>query len=279
MVTAMAADDLRIRAIDLARVRLRALRSPQRIQHVDPAFDLPPWDDGPTKTYLVAATPRSGSGLLCSALAVTGALGVPNEYLHPTALWLWSRRLGTRNLADLLAGMRRLRTTPGGWFGVKAHWEHLRPYVDRSGAFPALRIDRAIWLYRRDMSAQAISLAIARQTRQWSSSQAPVGGARYGYRRIIRAANEVRAQNLAWQRYFDGQPASITMRIAYEDLVKAPDEVFKRIINFLDPAIGDVEFRPQTERQRDDRNRQWRAQLEADLREADRWITAPQAFG
>src|SRR4051794_33551393 len=41
----------------------------------------------PTCSYLVCATPRSGSTLLCEALKSTGVAGVPEEYfeaLRPT---------------------------------------------------------------------------------------------------------------------------------------------------------------------------------------------------
>jgi len=141
-----------------------------------------------------------------------------------------------------------------------------------------LHIDRAVWIYRRDLAAQAISLAIARQTRQWASVHAPAGVARYGYRRIIRAAKELRAQNLEWQRHFDRQPAGFVIRISYENLIRTPDEEFKKLLNFLDPTVRAVGFHPKTEKQVDNRKKQWLARLEDDLKEADAWITIPQSF-
>jgi LPS sulfotransferase NodH len=109
-------------------------------------------------SYLVCATPRSGSTLLCEALAVTGVAGRPYEFFEalpttgiprrpldyleglddPAALALvadapphrpppYSDLRGIRRYAQHLERARRLGTTPNGVFGAKIMWAHLEP--------------------------------------------------------------------------------------------------------------------------------------------------------
>src|SRR5262245_60646267 len=54
---------------------------------LDPALDLA--HEGPPRlVYIVAATPRSGSTLLCRELWSTGLLGAPYEYLNAESAML-----------------------------------------------------------------------------------------------------------------------------------------------------------------------------------------------
>lgn len=109
-----------------------------------------------TTSYLVCATPRSGSTLLCEALKATGVAGRPEEYFEavpatgarrlprdyleglddPHALALvagegpdeqpaYSSLRGVRRYADHLARVRRWGTTPNGVFGAKIMWSQL----------------------------------------------------------------------------------------------------------------------------------------------------------
>src|ERR1700710_772467 len=99
-----------------------------------------------TKSYVVCATPRSGSTLLCALLAGTGVAGKPEEAFEH----LWSTGLprqpceyfaggGDAGILALLAPTDPGRadrsdpfppalergTTPNGVFGVKLMWTHL----------------------------------------------------------------------------------------------------------------------------------------------------------
>ena len=110
------------------------------ISTADPAPGAPlrPWDlagdrfdvgDGtrlqpPRAPYLVCSTPRSGSSLLCDALALTGRMGAPIEYFNPDHRRALSERWGispqlasyaTRPLRTADHPRRRLRVqTPLG---------------------------------------------------------------------------------------------------------------------------------------------------------------------
>jgi len=107
-------------------------------------------------TYLVCATPRSGSTLLCEGLKATGVAGVPEEYFEalastgrpprpeeylsgagdPEALALvagaaapepppYSSLAGVASYAEHLERVRRWGTTPNGIFGAKLMWDHV----------------------------------------------------------------------------------------------------------------------------------------------------------
>jgi trehalose 2-sulfotransferase len=122
----------------------------------------------PTRCYLVCATPRSGSTLLCEALASTGVAGRPDEYfeqLKETGLprrpreyfWglrstevlrllppdsqldrelrrspEWSRDDYGRHFA---AALRR-GTTPNGVFGAKLMWSYFGDFMELMRGIP-----------------------------------------------------------------------------------------------------------------------------------------------
>jgi trehalose 2-sulfotransferase len=109
-------------------------------------------------SYLVCATPRSGSTLLCKTLAETGVAGDPEEFFEavpatgtprrpldyleglddaetlalvegapPTPAPPYSDLRGIANYAEHLERVREWGTTPNGVFGAKIMWAHLEP--------------------------------------------------------------------------------------------------------------------------------------------------------
>jgi LPS sulfotransferase NodH len=124
----------------------------------------------PTRSYLVCATPRSGSTLLCEALKATGIAGRPEEYFEavpetgvrrhprdylrglddPQALALvtgdgldeqpeYSSLRGVRCYADHLARVRVWGTTANGVFGAKIMWSQVGDLATLAAENPACR--------------------------------------------------------------------------------------------------------------------------------------------
>jgi trehalose 2-sulfotransferase len=156
-------------------------------------------------SYLVCATQRSGSTLLCELLRATDVAGAPDEYfesLRETNLPRQPRQYfedpSVRDIAERLAP-----TTPGhpeqpgdfepwfryviqrgttlnGVFGAKMMWNYLDEFRLRMAELPGLgdlsfneRLEavfprlKIIFVRRRDKVAQAVSLWKAIQTQQW----------------------------------------------------------------------------------------------------------------
>src|SRR5579884_1922758 len=153
-------------------------------------------------TYLVCATERSGSTLLCEGLAQTGVAGRPAEHFERLAhtglprqpreyfeVWpdpsLGGRLPPLRRAAErpdgpaLLDEARRAGTTPNGVFAAKLMWAHLEDFLGRFGPVPADHAERArrlrelfgearyVRVVRRDKVRQAVSLWRAIQTAAW----------------------------------------------------------------------------------------------------------------
>jgi trehalose 2-sulfotransferase len=123
---------------------------------------------GPSRCYLVCATPRSGSTLLCEALERTGVAGRPREYFEalketgvprrpreyfwglrsPEVIRLlphdsqldregersatWSRDDYARHLAAALSA----GTTPNGVFGAKLMWSYFNDFLELMRGIP-----------------------------------------------------------------------------------------------------------------------------------------------
>lgn len=125
----------------------------------------------PTCSYLICATPRSGSTLLCEALTNTGVAGYPKEYfeaLRTTGLPMRPRDYFTtlnnpgftgmleefsqelhattistvtaqRDYADYLIHVLEEGTTANGVFGAKVMWGYLGDFISNLRDIPAYR--------------------------------------------------------------------------------------------------------------------------------------------
>ena len=123
----------------------------------------------PTRSYLICATPRSGSTLLCEALTNTGVAGNPKEYFESLKASGPPRRpreyftsfespeiaelLGDHsrlddsrtaiqsisNYADYLAQVLEEGTTPNGVFGAKLMWGYFDDFISNLREIPCYR--------------------------------------------------------------------------------------------------------------------------------------------
>ena len=156
-------------------------------------------------SYLVCATQRSGSTLLCELLKGTEVAGVPEEFfeaLRSTGLPRQPRQYfedsALADIAERLAPTDRGRpeqpgefegwfayvlqrgTSPNGVFGAKMMWNYFDDFRSRVRELPGLgevtfneALDtlfpqlRIVFVRRRDKVAQAVSLWKALQTQQW----------------------------------------------------------------------------------------------------------------
>src|SRR3712207_231070 len=151
----------------------------------------------PESVYLVCATPRSGSTLLCRALGATGVAGHPEEYFEArpdtgrpaagrdyftgaTGIDLdellgrdlpqpeapeYSSLEGIDNYSEHVARSLERGTTPNGVFGAKIMWGHVADFAALAGGEPPQLFEdafgappRYVWVSRRDRVRQAVSL-------------------------------------------------------------------------------------------------------------------------
>src|SRR4051812_4674664 len=184
------------------------------------------------RAYLVCATPRSGSTLLCELLKGTGVAGRPEEYFETLRSTGYPRQPrqyfeGVPEVQALLApvepgapeaefdwdGVLRAGTTPNGVFGAKVMWSHLEDLWPRLGGRSledGLPRPRYVQVVRRDKAAQAVSLWTAIQTQHWRDD----GGAAiahdpvYSFPAIRHLARQVAAHEAAWTEWLAGRDRS-----------------------------------------------------------------------
>ncbi|UWQ23178.1 Stf0 sulfotransferase family protein [Jannaschia sp. W003] len=257
-----------------AWARLRMHPYPEQFS---PAMDLPP-RDGPARFWLMATTPRSGSHFLGHLLQGAGHFGCPLEYMNPMNLDLWRHRFGARDDGEVFDALTRLRSGPTGLFGIKAHWNQWAGFsshdlIARRGGF-----ERAIWIYRRDLLAQAISRTAAVQTGQWIGSARARGAKAFDYGAIVRNARMMRKQNEHWAAFLGTDFAAPSKTVVFEDVAADPEAACREIGAFLDPVVPELRFEPRTTKQSDGTSREWADRFRHEVRPEHDWILTPQSF-
>jgi len=222
----------------------------------------------PHTSYLIVATPRSGSYLLCEGMIRTRLAGNPTEYFGLVQTQEIMKHLGTSDYKQCLDWILAQGTTPNGVFGAKDIWRfhgavvrHLREALGDEElpehkllfkAFPNLHY---IWITRRDKVKQAISYSKAIQTDEWvdlrhrpsseptmtnqpASAYESEGSDRqkpeltFDYGTIERLRCDLEQNDLEIQQYFETfgiQP----FKVVYEDFVDAFEETIQHILDFL----------------------------------------------
>jgi trehalose 2-sulfotransferase len=251
-----------------------------------------------TVSYLVCATPRSGSTLLCETLAETGVAGNPLEFFEavpdtgvprqptdylaglddPHALGLIERApprgeapwysdvRAAASYAEHLEHVRRWGTTPNGVFGAKIMWAHLadlgrRLDADDLSALVDTLFDRprCVWVRRVDKVRQAVSLWRAMQTQSWrAENEAATGEPQYSFPALRHLVDLLSAHDAAWERFLAARDGVLTL--TYEDIAADLHGALQRTLDHVGVAPPRaLDALPRMRRQADERSDAWTA--------------------
>jgi trehalose 2-sulfotransferase len=266
----------------------------------------------PEISYLVCATPRSGSTLLCEMLRATGLAGCPAEHFEalrrtglprqpreyfegvadPAVLELLpAPETGSASTEPAPAWRERILRqgrTPNGAWGGKLMWGHVpellghaRELDGLAGAELATVVRsllgdvRLVFVTRRDKVAQAVSLWRAIQTGRWRADARadPAPPAEvYRFAAIDHLAGQLAAHDAAWRDWFANRAPSLPLVLDYDELVADPRATVGRVLRFAGLPAVDP-GEPPLRAQRDARSDEW-AQRYAREREERRRLPA-----
>lgn len=190
--------------------------------------------------YVICSTPRSGSHFYAASLTATGVAGRPEDHFNP---WGAGGRRGEAHQAEpiydrkYVADIMAASTTTNGVFGTMAQFTQIAGFVGFKtfeGLFP--HRPRYLYLTRRDILQQAVSLAIARQTGQFQSDQPPTKQAQYNPDQIRCCLDDITNQTRGWTRYFAEQSIE-PFRVFYEDLVADTRKIILESLEHLNIDI------------------------------------------
>jgi trehalose 2-sulfotransferase len=223
-------------------------------------------------SYLVCATQRSGSTLLCELLKGTEVAGIPDEFfeaLRSTGLPRQPRQYfedpAVADIAERLAPMDPGRaeppgefegwfayalqrgTTRNGVFAAKMMWNYFDAFRARVRELPGLEdktfneaLDvlfpqlRIVFVRRRDKVAQAVSLWKAIQTQQWraESDRGRHAAAAYDYRALNHLVDELHRWDARWEDWFHATGRE-PIRVIYEEFVTTRAATVGRVLDAL----------------------------------------------
>lgn len=238
-------------------------------------------------SYLICATPRSGTTLLCDLLTETGKAGVPHSYFRRQDIPWRAERWGVSqgDPSDLgefdrayLEAVLRVGTGATEVFGLRLMWGTVAELCDRLGGLFAGELTTAallnkafgplsyVHVFREDKVAQAISLLRAEQSGLWhlaadgterqrSGPPALIG---YDDARLVEIVDELERDDAAWTAYFAESGIS-PVKVRYEDLAVQPDREIQKVLDALGyssmltaPAV------PRTAKMADHITHEWR---------------------
>jgi len=230
--------------------------------------------------YLVCTTPRTGSTMLCDALASTGIAGRPDEYFHRDCRD-WKQQFGIMCDRNYISELIRNTVTANGVFGIKLHWRQwnaLIPMMAAATGKPSepirdelpgllratLGAPRYVWLRRRNSIAQGISLYRAANTGFWravagrNDQDCPADRAlSYDFKKILGFVRQVEAEDGNWGAYFRLYRLAPLM-LFYEDLAESCEPMARSVLRYLGLPFEDVVVAPPTlARQADERSLEW----------------------
>lgn len=228
--------------------------------------------NGPISSYILCTAPRCGGTLLGSLLFQSKIMGVPHEYFHPEEVISnlckrWELPTKTEDTVYMEAILSK-RTSSNGIFGLKAHYSQIAPLTE-SNAFKSFlkRVNCFVHVTRRDLIAQAVSYAIAHQSREWSSLHNVEANPSYDANLISNALNDILSQTLQWQRFFAVNGIS-PVEIVYEDLIENPNLNCQQICTQMN-VLTDHDFsikKSPLNKQSTDLNTEWIKRFQAENR-------------
>ena len=229
------------------------------------------------KSCIIFTNARTGSSWLSIGLYRSG-LGVPMEYFHKKYI----RQIKDRNIVHphhgeellhaYIRSLTSIRTTPNGIFSTKIHtnqWVDLcqvnEPHQKQTPSFFRQKLENSfvnphfVFLYRKDILSQAISLYIAQESQSWSSENPAKESVEYDFAKI-KSYLDVTMKNIKICRSIHQFTMFPKLSLTYEDLEEDYSGSIKRIALFLNEEIvlTDEIGENTVEKQRSQRNEEWK---------------------
>ncbi len=245
------------------------------------------------RAYLVCATPRSGSTLLCEMLGNTGKAGRPLEHFEtlrhsslPRQPREYFEDVSRPELLELLpqpqshgpsreapdawwARIVREGTGANGVWGGKLMWGHVDDLVARARELPELAdadlevvlhelLDdpELIFVTRSDKVAQAVSLWRAIQTQSWRAGDMHSAYSPvYHFHGIDHLVSQLESDEQAWREWL-ARTNRCPTEVTYDELDSAPEATAAAVLRSLGLPDSGVTV-PELSRQRDDLSTAW----------------------
>jgi LPS sulfotransferase NodH len=204
-----------------------------------------PWRRAVTSSVVICGMPRSGTGLLAGLLASTKLIGYPREYFHPG-----KQPPGARDDYGAFVARTIARHSRRGVFGAKFIDDQLDQFVSALRSLPGngilddrellertLPSPKYVWLRRRDVVAEAVSLWKAHETGVWAvSRRSPWKATRiapdFDLEQIEKCHLEIVRGNDAREAWF-AENGIEPLRVVYEELDENHAEVTRRVLAFV----------------------------------------------
>jgi LPS sulfotransferase NodH len=245
------------------------------------------------QSYIICATPRSGSTLLCDLLESTGAAGRPASYFRKQSIARWASRLNVgiegdeeepvfdRDYIEAVVTAGRGATDLFGLRIMRESGDELSARL--AELYPGLTNDRArleavfgpsqfIHLSRIDKVSQAVSRVKAMQSGLWHVATDGTERERTGLANALAYdrdeigtyVEELMVQDESWNIWF-GKNGIEPLRLTYEALSQDPESTLAAVLVALglDPAIASG-VEPKTARLSDGESRTWAARFRAE---------------
>lgn len=225
----------------------------------------------PRTCLILAMTPRCGSTYLGQLMQQTRQLGTVEEYFNPHAMLPIARaELNAGDALTYVHALIRARASANGVFSAKTTFEHVQPFLQTIGA-ASLRFSevfprpRFVYLGRKNVLAQAVSLVRAAQSGLWhKTARGDVRTApraetlSYDAAAISRALEQILRGRLQWDQFFASAGIK-PLRLNYERVVAEPLRALAQIAEYLEQPIDVAAVNLDTANQKlaDELNRSW----------------------
>ncbi len=209
-------------------------------------------------SYLICATPRSGSTLLCGLLESSGVAGHPASYFNRASLndyadaWGIARPRDGRVDQGFVRAALTAGRTPNGVFGGRVMAETLPELVTGLAAHPSGPAEtdadllsanlgrlKFVHLQRLDAVAQAVSWARSLQTHFWHPGEAVAPGGQdphYDEELIGRLVGTITKFEANWTAWFAANHI-VPGEVTYEELAADPLRTAHKVLDYLELEV------------------------------------------
>jgi LPS sulfotransferase NodH len=157
-------------------------------------------------------------------------MGRPGEIFNPEPVGNLSRRHGLRSLGDYIDWQFRVNTV-GGVFGAKAGL-HQIAVLAKQGLLARFPNPQFVFVTRRDLVMQAVSLNIAWQTGAWTSKSSVDKEPEFDHAAIARTLRSIVDNQAGFEAFFAAH-GIIPLRLDYELIESEPERAMRRVCRLV----------------------------------------------